>query len=73
MTQFLVESDIRRTRFILEATSVLDTVARSVLKEGAEYNLYLELNEASVNDVIKKINDSVRKLPKAFAGKITQK
>ena len=73
MTQFLVESDIRRTRFILEATSVLDTVARSVLKEGAEYNLYLELNEASVNDVIKKINDSVRKLPKAFAGKIIQK
>lgn len=73
MTQFLIESDIRRTRFILEAKDATDAVARSVLKEGAEYTLYLELNEASVNDVIRKINDGVRKLPKAFASKITQK
>ena len=72
MTQFLVESDIRRTRFILESTSVLDTVARSVLNEGVEYNRYLELNEAPIGDVIGKIKTSISKMPRAAAIKAAQ-
>lgn len=70
--KILTESQhIRRNIFILEAKTKIDLVARTIISEGAEYNLYLELTEAPIGDVIGKIKSGLQKLPSQAASKIS--
>lgn len=64
--------NIRRTRFLLESKNQHDLMARQILSEGAEYTLYLQLNEAPIGDVVNKIKTSIAKMPKAVASKVIQ-
>ena len=47
-------------------------MARQILSEGAEYTLYLQLNEAPIGDVVNKIKTGIAKMPRAIASKVTQ-
>jgi len=64
--------NIRRTRFLLESKNQHDLMVRQILSEGAEYALYLQLNEAPIGDVVNKIKTSIAKMPKAMASKVIQ-
>ncbi len=60
---------IKRNIFILESKNSTDVIARTVLREGEEYNTYLALCEAPVGDVIAKIKGGLQKLPQQAASK----
>jgi len=67
----LTESQqIRKNMFILEAKNSNDTIARTILSEGTQYNTYVELTEAPIGDVIGKIKSGIAKLPNQAKQKI---